>query len=703
MAVVSSEVTASEREHANIWQFWSARFLEGCPGEVIERQVIASLSTLHRVNLELSRMDSPDTLCRCAIELGITHLGFDRMAIWMLAGAPDRVVGTYGVDEDGRLRDERGWGLTFEPESPFGQVLARRTVVHRSGVLLSTRTEISQLGEHTVVPIRNIDQIIGFLCADNLLSGLPLTTSQSQFLELYGDIIGHLYAQKRALSDLQLRQEYIRLIENNIRDVIWVSDLDLQLEYISPSVQRLQGFSVEEMMRVPLNTSLTPNSFDLARAVLQEELAQEAGGYADPMRSRKLEVELFHKDGSTLWAEVNMTFLRDTDGAPRGILGVTRDISRRLQAEKHFRTSEAKFRSLVDHLPAVTYMAVLEDDCPTLYVSPQIESMLGFTPEAWTGDPSLYFRQIHPDDLQRVLDEITVCQQTGKPFTMEYRIHARDGLVVWVHDEAVLLQTDEGDFHQGVMLDITARKQAEESEQLLRHMQESERLKSEFLSLTSHELKTPLTPIRGAIDLLRDEIVGPLNEQQRLVVQMADRQTRRLQRQVDDLLVLFSIDSGQLSLDIGPVDLRRTVTESISAYQQRFTEKGLSLCYKFLDEIPMMQGDAQRLGQILDNLLYNALKYTEHGTVTVHLSANADFILLSVADTGIGIPPDQLASIFQRFYQVDGLKEGAGLGLAIVKHFVQAHGGQVRVESALGKGSNFSVELPVHREVSSAK
>jgi two-component system, OmpR family, phosphate regulon sensor histidine kinase PhoR len=225
----------------------------------------------------------------------------------------------------------------------------------------------------------------------------------------------------------------------------------------------------------------------------------------------------------------------------------------------------------------------------------------------------------------------------------------------------------------------------------------TERIKRDFIVNASHELRTPLTAIQGAVEMLDEDAAGP----DRAVVDILKRQVERLRNIVEDLLELVVVEDRAVPLDLANVNLVTMARDVLESFAARMKDKGIESEVTAPADLPRVQADPDLLEQVLINLVDNAVKYTDSGRVDVVLSADAGEIRLSVRDTGIGIPAEHLDRIFERFYVVDKSRSrksgGTGLGLSIVKHIAERHGGRISVESAPGRGSTFTVSLPVRQ------
>ncbi|OGR83370.1 MAG: hypothetical protein A2901_02235 [Elusimicrobia bacterium RIFCSPLOWO2_01_FULL_54_10] len=243
-------------------------------------------------------------------------------------------------------------------------------------------------------------------------------------------------------------------------------------------------------------------------------------------------------------------------------------------------------------------------------------------------------------------------------------------------------------------------------EKIIAANRELERLnsvKTEFVSMVSHELRTPVTAIKGFVDVVLSEDAGPINEQQKRFLNIAHNSIERLSLLILDLLDISRIESGQMKIILQPVSIEKVIQDAHVTYRSGIETKNISFELHMDKKIPMVVADESRVKQVIDNLISNATKFTPAGG-TIKMSADdlGDFVLVSVADSGVGIKKDDQEKIFSMFYQVDSSLTrkvgGTGLGLAISKSIIEMHGGRIWVESEPGRGSTFRFLLPRHRE-----
>ena len=286
---------------------------------------------------------------------------------------------------------------------------------------------------------------------------------------------------------------------------------------------------------------------------------------------------------------------------------------------------------------------------------------------------------------ERVIGTLTVDQSVPRAFT--------DGderlLTIAAAQAAVAIEN--------AQLYEELKERARKLEQAYRELKEADRLKDELVQNVSHELRTPLTFVKGYVELLLEEDMGPINERQRESLAIVAEKANQVTRLVSDIIFLEQIERESLQLD--DVDMAEVAQLALQGCEVTAAAAGIRLRLEVEPDLPIIRADRDRLNQVFDNLLANAIKFSPSGgAITVRVQREMDAILVTVADTGIGIPRDRLHRVFERFYQVDGSATrrfgGAGVGLAIVKRIVEAHGGRIWVESEPGTGTTFYFTLP---------
>jgi PAS domain S-box-containing protein len=394
----------------------------------------------------------------------------------------------------------------------------------------------------------------------------------------------------------------------------------------------------------------------------------------------------------------------EADGRVRRVLASIRDMTHVAEADAAVRASEARQRLISD---STTDMIVeLDRDLNRLHVSRASVDLLGYEPDEMLGiSPT---EQIYPDDLPELLERLRRDPGRGGRQTHAYRMRRKDGCWIWVETAWQGIYDDAGAMIGLVssVRDIDQRKKAErdlrdarhEAEAARREAERASEAKSQFLANMSHEIRTPLHGIGGYTRLLlRDP---SLTEPQRHALERIQTASAALGTVVDDILDFSKIEAGQIDLDPVPFELARLVEDVLAIVRGSAIERGLRIDVRIAEGLPeRVVGDEKRLRQILLNLVVNAVKFTPSGEVVLAVDdlgtgKGGRRIRFSVADTGIGICPEQHERLFKRFSQVDGSTTrrfgGTGLGLAISQQLVGLMGGSIEVESRRDEGSTFS-------------
>ncbi len=336
------------------------------------------------------------------------------------------------------------------------------------------------------------------------------------------------------------------------------------------------------------------------------------------------------------------------------------------------------------------------------------EEMLALKVEALVPEA---FRCAHQEHRAKYLDH-PVTRPMGSGLQLEAR--RKDGSLLPVEISLSSVKTGDGFRVTAIIRDVTERREMESrlraaEEKYIRELElrsrESERanqLKTEFLGNMSHELRSPLHTVIGFAELLAEEKEGALSQKQRRFLGHIQNDALHLLDLINDLLDLSKIEGGQLELRYETFDIGAVIEEALSSVRPRATAKSIGLEANISISTPV-SADRLRFKQILHNLLTNAIKFTpDGGSIRVRAARPDAFAEISVSDTGIGIPEDQQWAVFNRFYQVragtQGGHEGTGLGLAITKHLVDQHGGSISLKSEPGKGTCFTVSIPLERQ-----
>ncbi|MER3438544.1 MAG: hypothetical protein C4346_13700 [Chloroflexota bacterium] len=380
------------------------------------------------------------------------------------------------------------------------------------------------------------------------------------------------------------------------------------------------------------------------------------------------------------------------------ILALVRDVTAIRQAAEALRRSEERARALVEH--ASDLVTVLDADGIWRYVSPASERILGYWPDELVGAHAAEVAL--PEDAQKTREFfLHLAEKPGAVDRCEIRVLHRDGSIHWLEMVASNRLSDPS--VEGIVAnsrDITERKQAEgQVREAKAAAEEANRLKSEFLSTMSHELRTPMNAIIGYAQLMLDGLDGELTPQQEADIAQIARSADQLLQLINDVLDLSKIEAGRLKLSPEPLDINRLVEDVCAGLRAQDMAKGIALRVEEPEKLPAVSADATRIRQVLINLVGNAIKFTERGEVCVSTRRQAEWVLIDVADTGIGIPPEALEFIFEEFRQADGSTTrrfgGRGLGLAIARKLARMHGGDITVQSTVGVGSAFTLHLPV--------
>ncbi|MBC8432273.1 MAG: PAS domain S-box protein [Desulfobacterales bacterium] len=505
--------------------------------------------------------------------------------------------------------------------------------------------------------------------------------------------------RKKAEEALQDSEKLYRLLADNVSDVIWVRDMNLNLTYISPSVKDQQGYTVEEAMNRTPEEIWSPDSLKFIGEVLTEELEIEKQEKKDLARSRTLEVEVKCKDGSTIWTEAKMSFLRDKDSHPTGIIGVTRDISERKQIEEALRESESKFRNLFDLSPQAVALTEIKSGrlvdinnkfCElTKYHK---EEIIGLS----TTEAGFYLEA----DRSKFLKEL---QASGEVSGLDMKFKAKDHSILQAIMFARIIQIEGKSFILTIFYDITEQKRLEAQ---LQQAQKIEAIGT-LAGGIAHDFNNLLMGIQGRTSLMLNDINLSHPHLEHLKgVEDYIKSATDLTRQ----LLGFAMGG---KYEVKPADLNELVTRSSELFGR--TKKEISIHKKIQEGLRTVEVDQGQIEQVLLNLYVNAWQSMPGGgelyleTENVLLGDRfvkpyelepGKYVKISITDTGVGMDKATLERVFEPFFTTKEMGRGTGLGLASAYGIIKNHGGIIIVSSEKGKGATFNIYLPAsEREV----
>ena len=573
-------------------------------------------------------------------------------------------------------------------------------------ILGFTRDELQSFTNQAITHPLDLKNDEGF--AGKLLSGvLPTASYEKRFISKFGEVVW-VNTTVTPIRDGNQEPEYFLAIIEDIREWRAAEETRIRMAAIidssndaiigktfegivtswNPAAERLFGYTESEMIgQTILKIVPEQNREEELRLVKQLK---------DGLRVDQHETIRVCKSGKPIDVVLNISPINDSSGRPVGVSTIVRDITERKRAAESLRESETRFRTLADNMSQFAWMADKEGSI--YWFNNRWYDYTGGTLEEMQG--SCWQKVVHPDHVDRVMANMQHSWKTGEPWEDTFPICGKDSQYRWFLSRALPIRDDKGDIATwfGSNTDITELKEYEETSHQARVAAESANSsRGEFLANMSHEIRTPMTAILGHADILLEHIQDPDNLQ---AVDTIRRNGKFLLQIINDILDLSKIDAGRFLVDHERVEPDSILADVHSLMDVRAQEKRIEFNMAIEGKLPQsIETDAVRLRQILLNLVGNALKFTDRGTVSLaaRYLADSNKLQFEVRDTGIGISADDIDKLFNPFMQADTSStrayEGTGLGLAISRRLAQALGGDISVRSELGKGSVFTLTI----------
>jgi PAS domain S-box-containing protein len=508
--------------------------------------------------------------------------------------------------------------------------------------------------------------------------------------------------RKAAEAALRESEERYRLLAENVHDVIWTMDLDLNYTYVSPSVEQQRGFKPEEVLGKGLEDVMTPSSLAKVRRVVDEVLKPILAGEGDPATSVTLELEMYRSDGNTIMTEMSISLMLDPDDRPLGILGVTRDVTERRAAEEAIDQSESRYRLLAENVEDIIF--TLGNDLTFNYVSPSFTKLTGFSVEeliemGWEG-------LFSPEALEAIMESVTEdafgIMEEGREATessmmIEAQLKRKDGSTCWVEVNVSTILDDAGDIREllGVARDISQRKASQD-----RFVEEKKRAEL-YLDLFGHDIRNINQGIMSYLELmLMRPGIGP--DEADYVKSVLEQATR-----INDLVAKVQrlTQLRARRLEVEDVDAQPLIHAAIDYVQAKYPDREVVINTTSSCSVHLVRG-SKMLTDVFTSILDNAVRFNRREAVEVDISCrltdDRERIRFFFDDRGPGITDDTKDKVFRRLEDPEGNVKGSGLGLTVVWEIIRQLDGRIWVEDRVygdpSRGSRFVVELPVAAE-----
>jgi PAS domain S-box-containing protein len=523
----------------------------------------------------------------------------------------------------------------------------------------------------------------------------PVTWRDDGSPALVQGVMVDITRTKSAEEQQRETQRRFQALVERLPAVTYVEDAETgRYRYLSPQIEVLSGYPVERWIDDPDLWAKALHPDDRERVLAESE--------ADTGDSWSGDYRMLRPDGRTVWVHNESVLIRDEDGRPLEWVGVCTDLTEQKEVSDQVRAAEERFRAIVEHIPAAVYLDMPDGSMQSVYVSPQVETVMGVTVEHYIAEPDLWLQLMDDDDRDRCERSYLEAVESGRSWEDEYRIRKPDGKLAWVHDETTFITDADGEplFLLGVLYDVTERKRAEEAlrESERREHAAAERLrtlddmKNTFLAAVSHELRSPLTSILG-LSLTLERTTGLAEEDRNDLVVRLSANAQKLDRLLKDLLDLDRLNRGivepqRRTCDVGA--LARGTLATLETLSERHVVVST-------DDVEL-EVDAAKVERIVENLLTNAVRHTPiDGTIWLRVEGRPDGVTIAVEDDGPGVADELRTTIFEPFRQgpaAPSHSPGTGIGLSLVARFAELHGGRAWVEDRPAGGASFRVFLP---------
>ncbi len=534
------------------------------------------------------------------------------------------------------------------------------------------------------------------LTKNGMVKEVELSTASigsKENLQIIG-IMRDITDRKKSEEELKAAKERMQiLVEGTPHLFFYVQDTKANVNYISPSIEKITGHSVEEWLG-------QRHWFTTDSPINDEARRRTYASLSGVINTDPILAEIYHADGNTLLLEIYEKPIFEGNKVV-GLQGVAHDVTKQKIAEDKLKELNTRLKTAIEG----ANIGIWDQDFTTNKVVRlgRWGEMLGYSTSEIDSEFTSWKELIHPDDMEAVKQSI-IAHETGNvnEFKVEHRLRTKDGDYKWILNWGKVYQRDENGKPlkaSGIHLDIDERKRAElEIKNAKEQAENANQLKSEFLAQISHEIRSPLNAVLNFSQLIKEEFKGKLKEELEVSFSGIESASKRVIRTIDLILNMSELQLGTYEVTKRKLDLTTILSNIRKEYLNLAKSKNLELRFISNYEKAEIYSDEYAVNQIFANLVDNAIKYTNIGYVEISLSKNEiDSYSVKITDSGIGISQDYLPEIFEAFSQEErGYSrrfEGSGLGMSLVKKYCELINAEIHIESKRGKGTAFTVVL----------
>lgn len=704
--------------------------------ERLTREFQEQLKALNTVTIELARIKEFDQLAYEAVNQGIAKLGFDRMSCWFVDNDnPDMMHGSYGTNDKGEIIPEHEFTFTITEDRPGYRLvkgLQYSKVWRDSEIFGSDKNEIGK-GDKAAATLFDGDTIIGTIFVDNFLSRKRINDSQLELLVIYGATLGALFNRVRTEEALRQREEQARAFQIQLKSL---HEITMQLERttsfdelcyqaIHLAITELGFDRMSIWFADPDNPDQMIGSYGVDEVGNIRDERQELAPLADNFKAMSTEGEVltFHHRElmnhqskivgygwilvGVLWdGQKSLGWLNaDNYLSKKPITDNQLDLFRlytstlsllfvRRDAEDALRQSEIRYRAITEASSDI--VAIIDRDMKISYVSPSLKTVLELPPEHVVG--RTISDVMHPDDLAEAQGIISQSIQNPQASNRLNDFRVRHANANWVHMEAIVTNLLDDLIVQGIVIscrDLTPRIEAEKDKRAAEYERQRAQVMRQFINDVSHDFRTPLSTI-GTTAYLLGRTDNPEKVARR--IEIINQQIERIADLIESLKKITELDQTE-EIHSSMIDINHILNSIYYEFVSELTKKQQNMALDLQDSLSTVKGDIQLLGDAMRHLLKNAIQFTpDGGGIFVRTYQNDYDIVIEVADTGVGIAPEDMPYIFDRLYRGDKARNtntgGSGLGLAIARRIIELHKGRIDVSSEVGSGTVIKIHLP---------